>query len=204
MLEASTMRPRLNEHEIGQDVLDFFDLMSGEQDGAAAVEIIVEERIVELFAIEDVEAEGGFVEDEQARVNGHDQGEMKLSDHALGKLAHSGGALDAGSGEEGIGLGAIEAGMDGGDIVDGLRNAQPAREDGDVGNEADIAHQEVAMSPGIEAQDAQLSLVTGEAEDGVQGRALPCPVGADEAEDATWFDLQIDTIEGHGGAEGFA
>src|SRR6266446_5449569 len=46
----------IDEHEVGENVLHLFDLMRGYDDGALAVEIIVEQRIVKLFAIEDVQA----------------------------------------------------------------------------------------------------------------------------------------------------
>src|SRR5207253_8051478 len=43
----------IDEDEIGQDILDFFDLMRRDNDGATAVEVIVEQRIVELFRSEE-------------------------------------------------------------------------------------------------------------------------------------------------------
>ena len=58
--------------------------MSRDDDGAAAIEVIVEQGIVELLAIEDVEAKGRLVEHQQFRVDRHDQREVKLGHHALG------------------------------------------------------------------------------------------------------------------------
>ena len=105
------------------------------------IEVVVEQGVVELLAEEDVEAEGGLVEDEELGVDGHDEGEVELRDHALGELADLAGALDGGAGEEGFGLGAVEAGMDAGDEVDGVGDAHPAGEDGDVGYEGYVVHE---------------------------------------------------------------
>src|SRR5258708_1860933 len=75
--------PTVDEHEIGQDVLDVFNLMRGYDDGAAAIEIVVQQRIVELLAVQDVEAERWFIQNQQLCVNGHDQSEVQLGHHAL-------------------------------------------------------------------------------------------------------------------------
>ena len=53
----------VDEEEVGEDVLDLIDLMGGDDDGAVVVEVVVEQGVVELLAEEDVEAEGGLVED---------------------------------------------------------------------------------------------------------------------------------------------
>src|SRR5882724_10509585 len=47
----------VDEHHIGEDVLDLFHLMCGHDDGAAAVEVVVQQGIVELLAIQDIAAE---------------------------------------------------------------------------------------------------------------------------------------------------
>ena len=73
----------VDEHEIGQDVLHLFNLVCRDDNGSGAVEIVVQERVIELFAKKNVQTEGGLVEDEQFRVNGHHQSEMKLSHHPL-------------------------------------------------------------------------------------------------------------------------
>src|SRR6185312_3346979 len=54
--------PAVDEHEIGEHVLDLLDLMRRHHDRPAAIEIIVEQRVVELLPIEDVEAERRLVE----------------------------------------------------------------------------------------------------------------------------------------------
>ncbi len=66
----------VDEHHIGKDVLNLVDLMGGDDDGAAAIEVVVQERIVELLAKEDVEAECRLIEHQQFGVNGHDQGKV--------------------------------------------------------------------------------------------------------------------------------
>src|ERR1700758_4442938 len=51
----------IDEHDVGEHVLHFFDLMRGYDDGTFAVEVVVQQRIVKLFAIEDVQTERRFV-----------------------------------------------------------------------------------------------------------------------------------------------
>src|SRR6267154_1298203 len=94
--------------------------------------------------------------------------------------------------------------MDAGDVVERLRNFDPAREDGDIGDEGDIAHELIAVDPGVAAEDFQLSLIWSEAENGVERGGLAGPVGANESKDAALFDAQIDAVERYGGAEDFA
>ena len=111
-------------------------------------------------------------------------------------------ALDVGLGEKPFRLRAIESRMNAGDVVEHLRDADPARQHGDVGDEGDVAHELFALGPGIAPEDVQLSLIGDEAEDGVEGGALAGAVGTDEAEDAALFDAEIDAVQGDGGAEG--
>src|SRR6267143_1956414 len=59
----------VDEHQIGEHVLDLFDLMRGHYDGAGAIEVVVQQRIVELLAIKDVEAERRLVQHQQSHVN---------------------------------------------------------------------------------------------------------------------------------------
>src|SRR5690242_19066653 len=73
-----------DEHQIRKHVLKFFHLMCGHDDGPAAVEVIVEQAIIELFAIENVEAECRLIEHQQLRIDCHYQGEVELCHHALG------------------------------------------------------------------------------------------------------------------------
>src|SRR5882724_6632281 len=85
----------VDEHDIGQDVLDLFHLMCGHHDGAGAVEVVIQQGIVELLAIQDIQAKRRLVQHQQFRVNGHDQGEMQLRDHALRQFPDLVGATDA-------------------------------------------------------------------------------------------------------------
>ena len=41
-----------------------------------------------------------------------------------------------------------------GDIIEQLRDADPTRQDGDIGNEGDIAHQLFARRPGVPSEDS--------------------------------------------------
>src|SRR5258708_6737694 len=94
--------------------------------------------------------------------------------------------------------------MDTGDVIEDLRDAHPARQHGDVGDEGDIAHEQIALGPGISSEHRQFSLVGGEAENGVERGGLSCAVRADEPEDAAFFDTQIDAVERDRGAERLA
>src|SRR6266704_4997777 len=62
----------VNEHDIGQDVLNLFHLMGGHHDGAASIEVVIQQRIVELLAIQNIQAKSRLVQHQQFRVNGHD------------------------------------------------------------------------------------------------------------------------------------
>ena len=52
-------------------------------DGTAAIEVIVQQRIVKLFAIQDVQAKRGLIQHQQLCVDRHDQREMQLRYHAF-------------------------------------------------------------------------------------------------------------------------
>ena len=113
-------------------------------------------------------------------------------------------AADGGLRKKTFRLRAIESRMHAGDIVERLRNPHPARQHGDIGNEADIAHELIALGPGIASEHSQLSLVWGEAENRVERGGLAGAVGTDESEDAAFFDPQIDAVQRDGCAEGLA
>src|SRR5208282_4823490 len=69
---------------------------------------------------------------------------------------------------------------------------------------ADLAHELIALGPGVAPQNRQFSLILGEAENRVQRGGLACAVGADESEDAALFDAQIDAVQRDGCAERLA
>src|SRR5580693_9701699 len=55
----------VNEHDIGQHVLNLFDLMGGHHDGTTAIEVVIEQRIVELLAIQNIQAQRRLVQHQQ-------------------------------------------------------------------------------------------------------------------------------------------
>src|SRR3954470_11088534 len=79
--------PAIDEHQVGDDVLNLFHLVRGHNDGAGAVVVVVQQGFVKLLAIEDVESQRRLIEHEQARIDGHHQREMQLRYHALRQLA---------------------------------------------------------------------------------------------------------------------
>ena len=76
----------VDEHHVGEHVLDLFDLVGRHHDRAVAIEVVVQQRVVELLAVEDVEAERRLVQHQQSRVDRHDQREVQLGHHALRQL----------------------------------------------------------------------------------------------------------------------
>ena len=90
------------------------------------------------------------------------------------------------------------------DVVERLRDPHPARQHRDIGDEADVAHELIALGPGVAPEHRELSLVRHEAEDRVQRGRLAGAVGPDEPEDAALFDAQIGAVERDGRAVGLA
>ena len=86
---------------------------------------------------------------------------------------------------------AIEARMHAGDEVDRLRNLQPARQHRDIGDEAHLFHERVALRARIEPQHLELAVERREAEDGLDHRGLAGAVRADQADDAARFHVEI-------------
>src|SRR5437660_11315449 len=129
---------------------------------------------------------------------------MQLSHHALRQFPHFAGDLDGRLREKAFRLGAIESRVLALDVVERLRNPQPARQHGDIGDKTDIPHELIAFSPGIAPQYLQLSVIGGEPENGVQRRSLAGAVGTDEADNASLFDAQVDTVQRDSRPKGFA
>src|ERR1700694_1922306 len=129
---------------------------------------------------------------------------MQLGHHALRQFPHPATVPDGSLRQETFRLRAIESRMYAGDVVECLRNPYPARQHGDIGNEADIAHELIALGPGVASEHPQFSLIWGEAENRVERGSLACAVGADDSEDAALFNTQIDTVQRDGCAEGLA
>src|SRR5512133_891990 len=73
----------VDEHEVRQNVLDLFHLMCCHDNRATAIEVIVYHGVVELFAIQDVQAKCRLIEHEQARVDCHHDCEMQLRHHSF-------------------------------------------------------------------------------------------------------------------------
>src|SRR5439155_1683265 len=68
----------VDEHEICEYVLKFLYLVCRHDNRAAAIEVVVQQGIVELLAKQDVKAKCRLVQHEQSRVNGHDESEVQL------------------------------------------------------------------------------------------------------------------------------
>src|SRR5271165_3638622 len=94
--------------------------------------------------------------------------------------------------------------MHAGDVVERLRNPHPARQDGHICDEADVAHELITLDPWIASKYSQLSLIGRQAENGVERGGLPCSVGTDESEDAALFYAQIHVVQRDGCTESLA
>src|ERR1700758_3321590 len=94
--------------------------------------------------------------------------------------------------------------MHAGDVFERLRNPYPTRQHGDIRNEADVAHELIALSPGIASEHFQFSLIWSEADNRVERGRFAGAVGTDESEDAALFDTQIDAVQRNGCAERLA
>ena len=96
------------------------DLVGGDDDGLLLVEVVLQQALVELLAVQDVQAQRGLVEHQQLGVDRHHQRQVQLHDHALGHFAHAHLRLELGVGEEALAAGAVEARMHAGDEIDRL------------------------------------------------------------------------------------
>src|SRR5215472_11855283 len=105
---------------------------------------------------------------------------------------------DAGVCEKAFGFGAIESRMYAGDKVQGLRNSYPARQNSNVSDEADIAHQRITP------ENSQLAPIWNKTEDCVQCSGLARTVRTNHSEDAALLHAQVDAGECDGCAERFA
>ena len=185
----------VQDHQVGEDVLHLLHLVRGHHDGPAPVEVVAQQRVVELLPVQDVEPQRGLVQHQEPRVDRHHQRQVELRHHPLRQLAHPAPAPDPRPRQERLRLGAVEARVHPLHVPERLRHPQPAREDGHVGDEADVAHQPVALGPRVAPQDAQLALAAGEPQDGVQRRGLPRPVGAHHAHDAPLVHAQAHPVQ---------
>src|SRR6266850_1487079 len=129
---------------------------------------------------------------------------VRLRHHALRQFPYLAGVPDAGLQKKTFRLRAVKPRMHAGDVVERLRNSYPARQHGDIGNEADIPHELIALGPGIASEHSQFSLVWREAKNGIERGGFACAVGADESENPALFHQQIDAVHRDGCAEGLA
>ncbi len=124
--------------------------------------------------------------------------------HALRQLPDLARAFDRGLRQKTFRLRAIEFRMHAADVIEQLRNLDPPRQHGDVGNERDITHELFACVPRIATEHCQFPLICGEAENRIQRGGLAGAVRTDQSEDPALFDAKIDIIQRDGCAKNFA
>src|SRR6266699_3917769 len=78
---------------------------------------------------------------------------------------------------------AIESRMHAADIIERLRNPDPAWEHRHISDERNGAHEPVALVPGVASQHSQFSLIRSEAEDRVERGSLAGSVRTDKPVD---------------------
>src|SRR5260370_34874973 len=129
---------------------------------------------------------------------------MRLGHLALGQFSGLHGTADVRFRKKTCRFRAVESRMHAGDVIERLGNSDPSRQHSDIGNEADVAHQLIALSPGVASEYLQFSLIWSEADNGVERSGLARAVGADEPENAALFNPQVNAVQRNGGAEGLA
>src|ERR1022692_15697 len=112
--------------------------------------------------------------------------------------------MDRGLRQKTFGLRAIEARMHSGNVVEGLRNFDPAWKYGDIRDERHIAHEQIALGPRVTSQHTQFSFIRSEAENRIERGSLARAVGPDQSEDAALFHAHIDAVERDSCAESLA
>src|SRR5882672_7023511 len=117
---------------------------------------------------------------------------MQLRHHALRQFPDLIGATDVCLRKKTFRLRAIESRMHAREVVESLPNSHPAWKHGDIGNEAGIAHELIALGPGVASENR------------VKRGGFACAVGTDESENPALFHPQIDAIHRDRGAEGLA
>src|SRR4029079_2459306 len=101
--------PVIDENDVRQEILDLFDLVGRDENRALLVEIIVQQRVVELPPVEQIEPEGRLIQHQQARIDRKSQRQVQLRDHALRELAHAATHTDVGPAQEFHGTCPVEA-----------------------------------------------------------------------------------------------
>src|SRR3954453_14418044 len=94
--------------------------------------------------------------------------------------------------------------MDAFDILESLRDPHTARHYGNVGNEGNVAHELIALTPRIASEDLQLALIRSQAEHRVERGALARAIRADDAEDAALVNVEVHAVQCDCGAKHFA
>src|SRR5258708_36269082 len=108
---------------------------------------------------------------------------MQLGHHAFGQFSDLDGTADVGFRKKTFRFRAVKSRMHAGDVIERLGNSDPSRQHRDIGNEADVAHQLLALGPGVASEYLQFSLIWSEADYGVERSGLACAVGADDSQD---------------------
>src|SRR4051812_42293436 len=87
------------------------------------------------------------------------------------------------------------------DIVERLGNAYPARQDGDVRDETNIAHEPVSFRPGVAPKHSQFALEVRQTQNRVECGRFAGAIRPDQSKDAALLDSQVDAVERYGRVE---
>src|SRR5712664_4173315 len=91
-----------------------------------------------------------------------------------------------------------------GHVVEQLRNANPAWQYSNIGDEGDLAHELFARAPRIASENLQFSFVRSEAKNRIERGSFAGAVRTDQSEDPAFFDTKIDIVQRDGCTKNFA
>src|SRR4029077_5377593 len=80
-------------------------------------------------------------------------------------------------------------------VVKRLRNSNPPRQHRDIGDETNVAHQLIALGPGIAPQNSQFALKLCKAQNRVERSGLACSVWPNQSKNAALFYAQIHSVQ---------
>ena len=189
------------EHQhVGEQGFELFDLVRRDEHAAFAVTPLVDEHFVEGLARQHIQAQRGLVKDHELRIDGGDEREVHLHDHAFGQGLDLVAQSDAGAPQELARTVGRETRMQATHQRDELGHSRPARQDRHVGDVASIAQQLDALLAWRAAQHLQFAVQRRQADHGAHQAGLARAVVAKQAHDTALGDDEADVVDGALGA----
>jgi len=190
----------VDEHDVREQILDFFDLMSCDQDRALFVEIVFQQIAVEVLAEDDVETQRRFVKYQQLCVNRGDDRKVQLRDHALGQFTHFCFRRNLCICQQVLCSFPGKIVVDGLDEVQQLVDTDPTRQNRHVSDKANVLHQFLALAKRVQTQHRKATLAIGQPKYRFQEGRLARAVRTDKARNAPFFYIEADVVNRAHGA----